>query len=183
LTIYTLAGPRFYAHFKVAKVFLHNMLMPVKKHSKFCVFISLTGFSKRKSKSLQLPASALNDEGGGSDLLCQEHPCNLFFALKSSNIRATCKFNIMSCSVCAESPSTKGCVLLWERSGYISTICMDCWLNFSSVPSIKRKPKNEAQKIAEMVNEFYRPSIYIVSPTLESKANYIIKSFRYQNHL
>ena len=52
----------------------------------------------------------------------------------------------MSCSVCAgKCEDSKGGVLLWERNGKISSICDDCWSEFSTTPKRLKRPRNLAQ--------------------------------------
>ncbi len=57
----------------------------------------------------------------------------------------------MSCSVCCEGNSTVGGVLLFERSGFLSAICTDCWESFSNASPTVRVIKNKAQEAAQQV--------------------------------
>lgn len=58
----------------------------------------------------------------------------------------------MSCSVCCEDNCASGGVLLFERSGLVSAICVECWETFSTATPASRRIKNEAQLAAAKVS-------------------------------
>eukprot|EP01115_Flamella_aegyptia_P008431 TRINITY_DN35166_c0_g1_i1.p1 TRINITY_DN35166_c0_g1~~TRINITY_DN35166_c0_g1_i1.p1 ORF type:complete len:126 (+),score=0.13 TRINITY_DN35166_c0_g1_i1:321-698(+) len=67
----------------------------------------------------------------------------------------------MCCSVCARSDNSMlGGVLLWERNGAISSICTDCWVNFSCVSEHERTFVNRAQEEAYKANIGVESQLY-----------------------
>ena len=59
----------------------------------------------------------------------------------------------MPCSVCGQTcvKSSTGGVLLWERNGFISAICENCWNQYSTKKPEERCCQNEFQLAALMV--------------------------------
>ena len=67
----------------------------------------------------------------------------------------------MSCSVCSQNGnSTTGGVLLFERNGFVSAICDECWFSFSLNNPQERCCKNGFQMAALMANIGVESQLY-----------------------